>query len=156
MSGTGAANGSAAATPTSLLQLLGAGEAAGSQAQFSAYLQLIARIVAVLETLIPSSSSPFTNYSWTGGNLDIASAFPTATTGTFSLSPASPGPITVTLPNSGGPWLIVDGSGFCSPANQITIESSGGVTVFGAAAYYFVQPRQSGIFVLDGANYNLF
>lgn len=149
---------SSSGVSSALQSLLNQGEAAGSQAQFNIYLQLIQRLVAAIESMTPSAASPFTNYPWTGGNLNISTDFPSILTGTFSLSPASPGPITVTIPPTGGPWLIVDGTGFCSPSNQITIEASGGATVAGVAAYYFVQSRQSGIFILDTSsnNYNVF
>lgn len=137
--------------------LLANGEAAGSQAQSGILLQLITRIVQALEGGGGGGGTgTFDVHPWTGGNLDIATEFPALSTGTFSIRPGSPGPITVTLPPTNGPWLVNDGSGFCSPSNQITIQSSGGVLIQGVVANFFVSAWQSGIFVLDVANYNIY
>jgi hypothetical protein len=141
-----------------IMAMLAGGEAAGSQAQGGILLQLITRIVNALENGGGGggSGATYAVTEWTGGNLNIATAFPNLSTRTFSIKPASPGPITVTLPAVNGPWLVVDGSGFCSPANQITIQAASGVTIQGQPANYFVQAWQSGIFVLDTTNYNIF
>lgn len=136
-------------------QLLQSGEAGGSQAQFNILLQILTQMLLALQGGGGTNSNPYFVYDWTGGDLVIATQYPNAKAGTFVLKPVSPGPLTVTMPNTGGPWLIVDGSGFCSPTNQITIAATGG-TIRGATDYYFVQPWQSGIFVNDSGNYNIF
>jgi len=138
---------------TSLLNALGlqGGAAAGSQAQFSQLLLLLTRIVTALEGA--SGGSIYTPYVWTGvGNLDIAMAYPDAKTGTFIIKQATPASITVTLPSTGGPWIVADGAGVAATDN-ITVEAAGGRTINGTSTNVLNTNWAAQTYLLDTDNY---
>lgn len=150
-SNTSNGSGSNGAAP-GVVSLLDPGQAAGNQAQTGLLLQLIQRIVAAMEGGLAGAGF-FTVYPvTTAGNLDIGAQYPLAKSGSFIIRQTVPGPITVTLPPSGGPWFVADGSGVAG-ANPITVVGSGGDTIQGAASYVLAFNWQSATFILDGGNF---
>ena len=125
------------------------GEQSGGQAQGGILLQLLTRIVLALEGGGGAGGGLYITYPWAGGSLDIATVYPNITSGTFILTAAG----TVILPATGGPWIIADGSGFCDPTAQITVQSTGN-TVQQATNYYMISAFQAGTFIKDGASAN--
>ena len=128
------------------------GEAAGSQAQYNLFLQLLARIVKAIEN--EPTATPYTVFPWTtAGNLNVASAFPGLTTGTISVRQTVPTALNVTLPTSGGPWIVADGAGVAG-ANHISVLPPGGLTINGSGSAFVISTNwQAAIFILDGTNY---
>lgn len=126
------------------------GAQVGGQAQFGTYLTLFTRLLTATEDMALGPVYGVT--PWTGGNLVIATQFPNLKRGLISLKPTVPGPIVVTLPGTGGPWLVADGSGFCSGGNTITVQNAAG-TVRGAASVVMNTAWANHQFILDGTNY---
>lgn len=127
------------------------GEAAGSQAQFSAYLQLVTQGVAALQGL---AYPVFKTYTFTAaGNLTVSSTFPNVTAGTIIINPATLATMTVTLPGGGGPWIVLDGTGQCAVGKTITTSIAGGATINGAATMVFNTAYASKLLIPSGGNY---
>lgn len=128
-----------------------AGSAAGQQAQFNQLLQLVRRLVTVFEG--QSLQAPFQVYPWTAaGNLNIATAFPSAASGVFSIRQGTPAAINVTLPPVNGPWTVGDGAGVAA-ADNITVLAPVGFTINGAASNVISTNWQFRTYVLDGVNF---
>lgn len=139
-------------SPMPMLQDFGGGEAAGNQAQFGILLQLIQRIVAALEGVVPNNDV-WTVYPVTAaGNINLAADYPTVRAGTFSIRKTVPAATTVTLRSEYGPWIVADGAGNAS-SYPITVDAPGGYTINGAASYILAFDWQSAIFILDGTNF---
>lgn len=134
-----------------LLNSSTAGTSVGSQAQFGLLLQTIQRIAASLAAQgIPAL---YTVYPITGaGDLDIATAYPGITSGTFSIRKTVADITTVTLPTSGGPWAVWDGNGDAGTHN-ITVAAPGSFTINGAGTYVISTNWTGATFVLDGSNF---
>lgn len=127
------------------------GESAGSQAQFSSLLQILTKI---LEALGGIGAGPlYTPYVWAqAGDLDITTVFPNATTGTFIIRQPTPAAINVTLPATGGPWIVADGAGVAATHN-ITVLASGGRTIKGTSSDVLNTNWESQTYLLDTTNY---
>lgn len=135
------------------IDLLGGGEAAGSQAQFAIYLQLFTQLLAAVQTLTPGAASPYIVTPWTtSGALDISTAFPALQTGTISVRQSPAAPVNVTLPAAGGPWIILDGAGVAA-ADNITVLAPGGLTINGGASKVINTNWGGLLCTLDGTNY---
>lgn len=135
-----------------LIDALGArgNEAAGNQAQVGQHLILMQRLVAAIEGGGGSFTGLYTVYSWSSGDLVIATAFPKATTGTFIIHNTAAS--TLTLPGTGGPWIVGDGLGNAG-TYPITVNTTGGQTILGALSYVLAFNWQCATFILDGTNY---
>lgn len=127
------------------------GESAGSQAQYGIFLQLLTQIAEALT----GGTNPFSVSAWTtAGNLVISTAFPTLKAGTISIRQTTPAAINVTLPASGGPWIIADGAGVAATDN-ITVLPPSGKTILGTTSYVISTNWGVQTFILDGNNYIL-
>lgn len=127
------------------------GESAGGQAQFGILLQQVTRIA----TSLAGGTNPFSVSAWTAaGALVIATAFPNLKTGTISIRQTVPAAINVTLPASGGPWIIADGAGVAATDN-ITVLPPAGKTILGTTSYVISTNWGVQTFILDGNNYIL-
>lgn len=131
--------------------LSGSTSAAGSLAQFNTYLQLFKRLVVASEALA-TGQALYNQLPWvSAGNLDVATAFPSASKGTVIINQAVAAALDVTLTGA-GPWIVVDGAGVAA-ANHITVKGSGGATILGAASYGITSNWGSATFILFGSNY---
>lgn len=129
----------------------GSGESAGGQAQYGVFLQLLTIIAEALS----GGTNPFAVSAYTAaGDLVIATAFPTLKTGTISIRQTVPAAINVTLPPSGGPWIISDGAGVAA-ADNITVKPPAGKTILGTTSYVINTNWGTQTFILDGNNYIL-
>ncbi len=127
--------------------------AAGNQAQFGIFLQLIQRILAVLEGGGTVVVNAFAVYPITAaGNVNIAADYPDALAGIFSIRQTVPGAMTVTLPPYGGPWAVCDGAGVAS-ADPITVDAPMGYTINGGPSYVLAFNWMYATFILDGTNF---
>lgn len=127
----------------------GGGQAAGGQAQASQGLQLLARLVNAVEVLIVPTGF-YAVRDWTSGDLDIATAFPGVSTGTFVIKTGVA--TNVFLPATGGPWLIVDGLGDAA-ADNITVKPPGIKTIRGGSSFVMSTNFQSETFILDDTDF---
>lgn len=129
------------------------GQAAGAQAQAGISLQLMRRLVQAVEATLPPLSAVFRTEVWTvPGDLDITAQFPSMTAGTFIISPGAVLPLTVTIPDTGGPWVIADGTGTCAGGMEITIQPAS-ITILGAANLVLNTAWASKMAILGTGNY---
>lgn len=128
-------------------------QAGGQQAQAGINLQLMRRLVQAVEALLPSQTSVFHTEFWTvPGDLDIATAFPNLQAGTFIIAPGAVLPMTVTIPDTGGPWGIFDGTGTCAGGSEITIQPAS-ITILGIATLVLNTPWASKLCINGVTNY---
>lgn len=127
------------------------GQAAGSQAQFNQLLQLLRVIAGALTG--NAVGSAFTVYAITAnGSINLATAYPAATAGTFVIRQETPGANTFTLPAKAGPFTVTDGAGNAA-AHTITIAAPAGFTINGGASTTITTNWGSLTFILDGTNF---
>lgn len=134
-----------------MTDLIGAGSAAGGQAQTNQILQLLAQIVQALQG--NSTGSAFQVYPWTSaGNVDIAANFANAKAGIIAIKQTVPAALNVTLNTAGGPWTVGDAAGVAA-ADNITVLPPGGYTIKGSANDVISTNWQFRTYVLDGTNF---
>ncbi len=131
----------------------GLGQASGSQAQFGIFLQLIQRILAVLEGGGTVVVNAFAVYPITAaGDVNIAADYPDALAGIFSIRKTVSAATVVTLPPYGGPWGVCDGAGVAGTYN-ITVAAPMGYTINGQPSFLLEFNWQYATFILDGTNF---
>lgn len=127
----------------------GSGQQAGTQAQFAIFLQLFTQLLAAVKVLIVPTGL-YAIHDWATGDLDIATAFPGVTTGTFVIKTGMA--TNVFLPATGGPWIIQDGLGDAA-ADNITVTPPGALTIRGGATFVMATNWESKLFNLDGTDF---
>lgn len=131
---------------------VGFGGDAGNQAQFGQLLQLLTQMLTAIQGNVPGQNFFKVYPVIAAGDLDIAASYPNVTSGIFSIRKTVAADTQVTLPATGGPWGIADGSGNAGTYN-ITVIGPGGYTFSGAASSVLGSNWQFSTFVLDGTNF---